>query len=162
MDPVNREALRLLAQTQSNPCVSMYMPTYHVEVELPQNAIRLKNLLREAHRELKAAGYRDDEADQVLLPAHTFLERTDSWSALSDGLALFLTPSAMYLYRVPLAMEELVVTGRRFHLKPLFPLLASNNQFYVLTLSKHKVGLYQGSHHTLNEVHGRARPALRR
>ncbi len=158
MDHLNREALRLLAQTQGDPCVSLFMPTYHVEVDLPQNAIRLKNLLREAHRELKEEGYRDDEIDHVLLPAHTLLERADSWSESSDGLALFLTHAATHLYRVPLAVEELVVTSRRFHLKPLFPLLASNNRFYVLTLSKHKIGLYQGSHHTLNEVHVRAIP----
>lgn len=159
MDHLNREALRLLAQTQGNPCVSIYMPTYHVEVELPQNTIRLKNLIREARQELKAAGYTESLIGPMLLPVINLLDRADSWSDSSDGLAIFLTPSSARLYRVPLAVEELVVTGHRFHLKPLFPLLASNNRFYVLTLSKHKVGLYQGSHHALKEVHVRAIPA---
>lgn len=158
MDHLNREALRLLAQTQGNPCVSVYMPTYHVEAELSQNTIRLKNLIREARQALKTAGYHETLIGPMLLPAIKLIDRADAWSDSSDGMAIFLTPSVTHMYRVPLAVEELVVTGRRFHLKPLFPLLASNNRFYVLTLSKHHVGLYQGSHHALKEVHASAIP----
>ena len=152
MDHLNREALRQLAQTHDDPCVSLFMPTYHVETELPQNAIRLKNLLRDARHQLKEEGYRDDDIDDILLPAHILLERADAWSESSEGLAAFMTRSSAYIYRVPLAFEEFVVSGHRFHLKPLFPLLASNNRFYVLALSKNKVRLFQGSHHTLKEV----------
>ncbi len=152
MDHLNRDALRQLAQTQDDPCVSLFMPTYHVEAELSQNAIRLKNLLREARHQLKEEGFRDDDIDDILLPAHILLERADAWSESSEGLAVFMTRSSAYIYRVPLAFEEFVVTGHRFHLKPLFPLLASNNRFYVLALSKNKVRLFQGSHHTLKAV----------
>lgn len=152
MDYLNREALRQLAQTQDDPCVSLFMPTYHVKVELSQNVIRLKNLLRQARHQLKEEGFRDDDIDDILLPAHILLERADAWSESSEGLAAFMTRSSAYIYRVPLAFEELVVTGQRFHLKPLFPLLASNNRFYVLALSKNKIRLFQGSHHSLKEV----------
>ena len=152
MDHLNREALRQLAQTQDDPCVSLFMPTYHIETELSQNAIRLKNLLREANHQLKAEGFRDDDIDDILLPANILLERADAWSESSEGLAVFMTRSSAFIYRVPLAFEELVVTAHRFHLKPLFPLLASNNQFYVLALSKNRVRLFQGSHHSLKEV----------
>ncbi len=152
MDYLNREALRQLAQAHDDPCVSLFMPTYHVETQLPQNAIRLKNLLREARHQLKEEGYRDDDIDDILLPANILLERADAWSESSEGLAAFMSRSSAYIYRVPLAFEEFVVTGHRFHLKPLFPLLASNNRFYVLTLSKNRVRLFQGSHHTLKEV----------
>ena len=152
MDHLNREALRHLAQTQDDPCVSLFMPTYHVEAQLSQNAIRLKNLLREARRQLREEGYRDDDVDDILLPANILLERADAWSASSEGMAVFMTRTEAYIYRVPLAFEELVVTAHRFHLKPLFPLLASNNRFYVLALSKNKVTLYQGLHHSLRQV----------
>ncbi len=153
MDFFTREALETLAQMQDDACVSLYMPTYHVEAELSQNPIRLKNLLRKARQQLKRAGRRDPDVEALLRPAYELLERPAAWGTLGDGMAAFLCPSASFFFRIPLTPEELVVTGRRFHLKPLFPLLASNNRFYVLALSQNRVKLYQGTHQAINEVH---------
>ena len=93
MDHLNRDALRQLAQTQDDPCVSLFMPTYHVEAELSQNAIRLKNLLREARHQLKEEGFRDDDIDDILLPAHILLERADAWSESSAAAENAKLPS---------------------------------------------------------------------
>jgi len=157
MEYFNRDALETLARTSAENCVSLFMPTYHVEAERSQNAIRLKNLLREARRQLSNQGLREAQMDALLLPLHQLMERAD-WGTLSDGLTAFVTLSDAHFYRVPLDLEELVVTGTRFHLKPLFPLLASNNRFYVLALSQNSVRLYQGSHYAIQEVEARDIP----
>ncbi|HEX7071276.1 MAG TPA: hypothetical protein VF190_10735, partial [Rhodothermales bacterium] len=129
------------------------MPTAHVEAELAQNPIRLKNLLKRAGEELKEQGIRDDMAQQVLGPARDLLGRDDYWRKLNAGLAIFLSPAGSRIYRLPVELEELMVVNKRFHLKPLFPLIASNHRFYLLALSRNRVQLFQGTRFTMNEVH---------
>jgi hypothetical protein len=49
--------------------------------------------------------------------------------------------------------EEQVVVGRRFHLKPLWPLLLSEeNTFYLLTLNRKDVRLYRGTPFSLEKL----------
>ena len=133
------------------------MPTAHVEAELQQNPIRYKNLLQEAERLL---GERDTEhdADAVLKTARAKLNDTEFWRHNTHGLAVFITPDETRFYRLPLDFEELCIVGHQFHLKPLFPLIASNNRFFVLALSQNQVQLFQGTHYSINEVDARELP----
>lgn len=159
MDLFNRQTLERLAQAEGEHCVSFYMPTFRYESDQDQNPIRFKNLLREGSRLLKGDGMQDDLLEEVLAPAQNLLEDTFFWRGMSDGLAAFLAPGSADFYRLPLDFEELAVSGTRFHLKPLFPLLASNNRYYVLALSQNHVRLYQGTHYALSEVEAKEMPA---
>ncbi len=158
MDLFSRQTLRTLAETQHDPCISLFMPTFRFESDQEQNPIRYKNVLKEAHRMLEANGLREDQIEPLLASARERLEDTMFWRNVSDGLAVFLTPEETRFYRLPLDFEELVVTGERFHLTPLFPLIASNNRFYVLALSQNYVRLYQGTHHAISEVEAKEIP----
>jgi hypothetical protein len=158
MDIFNRDHLKELAQTNKDPCVSLYMPTFRFEAESSQNPIRLKNLLKQARNELSDRGMSKDKIEALLQPARDRLEEPSYWRQQSDGLAAFLTQDGARFYRLPLHFEELAVTGTRFHLKPLFPLIASNNRFYVLALSQNDVRLYQGTHHAISQVEARDIP----
>ena len=153
MDLFHREDLRALATRSEAPCVTIMMPTAHVEAELAQNPIRLKNLLKKAGEELKEQGYRDEQIQELLSEARALLEREDFWRKLTDGLVIFLSREESRVYRLPIELEELVVVSNRFHLKPLFPLIASNNRFYLLALSQNRVQLFQCTHFSINEVH---------
>ncbi len=158
MDLLNREHLKALAETQADPCISLFMPTFRFESDQEQNPIRLKNLLKEARQQLKASDRREDEIEALLKPVQATLDDSAFWRDLSDGLAIFLTPDSASMYRLPLPLDELVVVGKRFHLKPLFPLIASNNRYYVLALSQNEVRLYQGTHFALSEVEAKEIP----
>ncbi len=152
MDLFSKDELADLAKTEAAPCVSIFMPTFHVESELSQNPIRLKNLLRTARDQLRQAGHKDGEAEALLKPLTSLIESNSFWLDQSDGFAAFLAPEESRVFRLPVNFEELVVSGGRFHLKPLFPLIAANNRFYVLALSKNRVRLYQGTHYSISEV----------
>lgn len=152
MDLFTKEQLTELARVQEGPCVSIFMPTLHVESQLAQNPIRLKNLVRRTRQEMKDMGHREPVIDKVLEPLNDLLGFNDFWLDQSDGLAVFLTPDEVRFFRLPLSFEELVFVGDRFHLKPLFPILASNNVFYLLALSQTYVRLYQGTHYSISVV----------
>lgn len=152
MDLFSQQQLTELAKLETYPCVSIFMPVYHVESELSQNPIRLKNLIKKAYQQLTGQGIRDTEIEQMLSPLGRLADNSSFWMDQSDGFAAFLTPDDCRAYRIPINFAELVVTGRRFHVKPLFPLMATNNRFYVLALSKNKVRLFQGTHFSISEV----------
>lgn len=158
MDLITRNVLKQLATTNSDLCVSLFMPTKHVEAELSQNAIRYKNLIKDARHQIKDQADSSQTVNALLNPLEALLDRTSFWQRLSEGLAVFATPTAFDVYRLPLEFDELVMTGRRFHLKPLFPVFASNNQYYLLALSQNQVKLYQGTHTNISEIDAREIP----
>lgn len=147
---VSRDHLRELAQGGS-PSVSLYLPTHRAGAETQQDPIRLKNLLREADGRLGAEGF-DGAGGELLAPARRLLDDHPFWQHQSDGLAVFLSPKTRRLYRLPLAFEELVVVGERFHLAPLLPLLHGDGLFYLLALSQNRVRLFAATRHRVREI----------
>lgn len=153
MDLFNRSELQRLAELQDDVCISLYMPTYRNESDWSQNTTRLKNLLREARNQLRDQDYREDSIDEILADGRKLLDRPGFWrNNLGDGLALFITADTTEYFRLPLSFEEVVVVDDRFHLKPLFPLIAANNRFFLLALSQNDVRLFQGTHQSINEI----------
>jgi hypothetical protein len=108
--------------------------------------------LDEAEKQLLKTGLRAPEARELLASARRLLEEPLFWKNQCDGLAAFLGPQFLRLYRLPLACENLVVAGGRFQITPLVPLVASNGRYYVLALSQHAVRLLQGSRYSVSEV----------
>ncbi|HMB91763.1 MAG TPA: hypothetical protein VKP65_13005 [Rhodothermales bacterium] len=152
MNVLTRDLLETLAHTQDDVCLSLYMPTFHVESELSQNTIRLKNLLNKARQQLKETGYKNGEVSALLDPFTPYLNQPTGWGSVSEGLAAFATPNSSYFFRIPLDVEELALVNNHFHLKPLFPLLATNNRYYVLALSQNRVQLFEGTHEALHAI----------
>lgn len=152
MDLFNKEQLQELAATETEPCVSIYMPAFRFESDVSQNKIRFKNLIHEAEKQLKDAGHREPDAAELLAPAAELLDDENYWRHQSDGLAVFVSSDTVRAFRLPLHFDELVTVASRFHVKPLFPILATNNRFYLLALSQNNVQLFQGTHYAISEI----------
>jgi hypothetical protein len=145
-----RSDLSDLSAAEAPFSVSLFLPTHVKGAEVRQGPIRLKNLIGEAAETLTGAGMRSVEAEALLAPAAALMEDYDFWQHQEHGLALFLDRDGMRSYRVPLALNEQVVTGPRFHLKPLLPLLEADGTFRVLTLTADKVLVYSGSRFSMS------------
>ncbi|MCS3611035.1 hypothetical protein [Salinibacter ruber] len=152
MDLFNRDELKRLAQSDDGLCISIYMPTHRFRSDWSQNTTRFKNLLRDVRDQLREQEYRESDIDDILGEARQLLDRPGFWRGLSEGLAAFLTTDTSEFYRLPLPFDEVAIVEDRFHLKPLFPLIASNNRYYLLALSQNDVRLYQGTHQAISEV----------
>lgn len=152
MDLVTRRDLERLARLNEGPCVSILMPTHQAGPETRQDPIRLKNLLGEAERRLVEYGLRAPEAKELLDDARALLDEPPFWQYQNQGLAVYLRPGMLDTYRLPLQVEDLVVVGERFHLKPLMALLSMDGQFYLLAVSQNAVRLLQGTRYTVSQV----------
>lgn len=159
MDMLNKEELKRLSEKQDGWHVSVFMPTHRAGAEIQQDSIRLKNLLGKAEERLLAAGLRTPEVRTLLEPASRLIGDRLFWQRQSDGLAIFAAPEMARTYRLPLALEELVVVADRFHIKPLLPLLSGDGQFYLLALSQAEVRLLQGSRYSVRQVELEDTPA---
>jgi hypothetical protein len=152
MPVVSHEALKTLAALHGAACVSIFLPTHRANPEAQQDPIRLKNMLAEAEKRLAANGLRGADARRLVAQADILLPRHNFAQPGSAGLAVFLAPDFFAHFWLPFALEERLVIGHRFHLKPLLPSLAPDGVFYVLALSQNQVRLLEGTRHSVREV----------
>ena len=152
MDILNPTDLKSLVAKQGKWCVSIYMPTHRLGQEQQQDPVRLKNLLAEAEAKLLANGLRRPKVRQLMQPAEELLWDKEFWQHQSDGLAIFLSNDYFVRYRLPSGFEPRLIITKRFHTKPLFPLLNRVGKFYILLVSLKDIRLFQGTLDTLNEI----------
>lgn len=154
MQLIEKEELKALVESAEGTCVSIFMPVTREPDRQDENRITLKNLLRQAREHLAAydAALRVPDVQRLLQPAEDLLGSGRVWADQGTGLALFLAPDFSQIYSLPLEFEELVVVGKRFHLKPLLPLFTNNNRFYILALSQNEVRLFQARRYNIDEI----------
>jgi hypothetical protein len=138
--------------SRSGPSVSLYMPTQRAGRETRQGPIRLKNLLGEARDRLSELAVRSTDADALLAGADELVSNATFWQHQEDGLAVIIGPEGTDHFRLPAQFEELVVLGDVPHLKPLWPLVSSEDRFYILTLSRNKVRLLWADRFDVGEI----------
>jgi hypothetical protein len=151
MDVIDAAMVESMLAADTEPCVSIYLPTHRAGPGTRQDPIRLKNLLDDARAELVARGMRTGDADALLQPG-TDLHDDDFWQHQEDGLAVFLAPGQSRVWRLPAPFEELVVVGDSFHIKPLLGVVSRGERFHVLALSENEVRLLWGSRYRVTQV----------
>lgn len=152
MDFLSREELKSIIGKREFPSLSLYMPARRAGADIRENPIRFKNLLRIAEERLEEAGLRRPEAKKILEQAWDILPDDIFWQHQSDGLALFIAPDFFQFYRLPLAFEELVVTGEKFHTKPLLPLFQNDGRFFILALSQAEVRMFESTRYQVEQL----------
>ena len=156
MDLFTRDDLRTLLEGHPSPCLALFMPTHRGGAQ--EDPIRWRNHLTEAEERLSEVGWRASDIREWLAPGRRLLDDAAFWKSQSEGLAAFLSPQLVRLYRLPLAFRELVAVASRFYVTPLLPLLSGSGRFYVLALSQKAVRLLQGTRDGVSEVDLRGVP----
>lgn len=158
MDVLTHDDVERLIRQSGRYCVSVYMPTPRTGSETLEGPIHLKNLLRDVEDRLLARGMRAPTVREFLEPARALVSDRPFWQHLGDGLAVFLSPDGLHVFRVPRRFEPLVVVAERFLIAPLLPLDAGGEKFFVLALSQNAVRLLEASHYDVRTVETGAMP----
>lgn len=148
-----KELLNRLAETNEEPCLSIYMPTHQVTARKPKDRILFKNLLKEAQEYLVARGMRPAEARDFLAPAFKLLRDSLFWEYQGEGLALFLSPGFFEYFISPFGFDQKVSVSSRFYLKSLLPALYRGEHFFLLALSKKEAKLFRLTQSKIMDVH---------
>jgi hypothetical protein len=155
-----RSDLVTVAAHQADTAVSIYLPAHTSGSDVRQDLIRLKNLSNRARDLLVDAGHERAAAEDILRPAKAFVDDPVLWQEFEAGFALFLTEKGEQArFSVPVAVPESVTVGTRFDVTPLLPLVESDGQFLVLTVTSTHVCLYRASRFELESLEGADLPA---
>jgi hypothetical protein len=145
MNRLSHTELLALAAFAGEPCVSLYMPTHRYGAEAQESPAQLRRLLHLAAAHLGERAVAPNVAEEMLAPAHRWLEDADNWRYPGDGLALFAAPGLFRIFALDLSPREQVTVEERFRLRPLLGLLEEQERFYVLALSTNQVRVLEAT-----------------
>ncbi len=140
-----------LLQDRSGPCVSLYLPTGRRFQDKQQDAVRFRNMLRQAEHSLHDV-LETEAREAFLKPLHELAENERFWTHTLDGLAVFHHADFYKVYKLQRAVPERVVVADSFHIKPLLRVTQSADRFELLALTREHVRLFHGNRDTVDEV----------
>jgi len=117
-----------------------------------QNPIRLKDHLREADQLLQARGVSAGDIKKILAPIAELAEDSAFLRKASAGLVIFRCPEWTEVVQLPYEVPDKTFLGHRFYTKPLFQMLFNNPTFYLLSLEKHGVELYEMTRYSVERL----------
>jgi hypothetical protein len=136
---------------RTGPCVSIYLPTGRRFPESQQDAVRFRNLLREAELSLSdVMGAAEREA--FTAPLHALADSDRFWAHAFDGVAVFLHADFYKVYKLQRTVPARAVVADSFHIKPLLRVLQSADRFQLLAITREHVRLFQGNRDAVDEV----------
>jgi hypothetical protein len=135
--------LHKLSETRSGPHISLFLPTKPSSDSTVDGALHLKNLLKDAHVQLRDTGVSAEEADSLLAPAQKLVAERPYWQHQQHGLALFLAPSTFSDVSVDHTLEPRAVVGETFDVLPLMPGLTSDDFHTLVCASQDAVTVYR-------------------
>ncbi len=153
MDLLTKADLEQLAERdESEPRVSLFVPTHAFGSATQTDPIRWKNLVNRVEQVLRGRGMRAPDVADLLSPASQLLDDHRAWRYMSDGLAMFLRPGWHRVFRVPVAVPDVATVGDRFVVGPLLRTVTADSHFLLLTVSQRRVRLLEGSRQRVEEL----------
>ncbi|MFG0304954.1 MAG: hypothetical protein ACF8Q5_01930 [Phycisphaerales bacterium JB040] len=149
---INKKEFEALAHAEHDACLTVCLPTHRHAPETQQDPIRLKNLIAEAESRLDERGIDRRPLATALDGMEQLLSDTEFWKHQGDGLAVFASPDGLRVRRLPVRVEEFVLAGDRYGVRPLLPAVSDGARFYVLALSQKQVRLLECTRSAAREV----------
>jgi len=134
-----------LATFRGEGCVSIYLRTTPVTPQAQGDPIELKNLARRAAEQLQAAGIDKRSCAAVAEQLDDLVDDNEFWRFQAHSLAIFVTPQNLRTFRLPNALQPLVIASDRFHVKPLLRSVSFPQSCYVLALAQKSVRVVEVS-----------------
>ena len=152
MKNLTLDQIKGLAQQTASPSISIFLPTHRSGQDAQQDPIRLKNLLRDAEKQLLDGGMGPREAGALLQPAQALLDDANFWNHQHEGLALFMSADDFHYYALPFSVEELLVVAQSYYVKPVLPLFTNNGHYFILAISQNEIRLFEGTRYGVGQI----------
>ena len=126
--------------------ISIYFPVDHRQRDERAPTARLRGIVDTVAERIEQIDMKPDQRAAMLHKLRNFAENIDFARHRDPGLAIFAAPATaesegFWVIPLPNAPGEMMVIGQDFHIKPLLPLIAANQRFGILALSKTNVRL---------------------
>ena len=154
MPILQKEQFESLAKFDTNPCVSIFIPTERAgkEVLNEKNRIHLKSEWKKAYEKLKNMNLSEEKINKIGQPIEDLIADAGFWRHQSDGLAVFAADGFFEKFTVPVTFEAFTYVSDHFYIKPLIPLFNGDGRFYILRLQIFGVELYEATRYSVGKV----------
>lgn len=144
------ELIRELESQRGYPAISVFLPTHRTHPENKQDAIHLKNLVREVEERLHQE-FTKREAQSAVQNLAQLVESVDHEHNL-DGLALFASADYRRAMRLPFPVKARVQIDESFAVRDLVYAFNRSPHYLVLVLDENNTRLYGAYLDFLEEV----------
>ena len=141
-DIPTRTQLELLLAAREPSSVSIFLPTRPAS-RGDAERIELKNLAAEAAAQLRAAGAARADVDAIEEELADLVDDDEFWRYQARSLAVFVTPTTTWTFRLANNLAAAIEVSDRFHLKPLLRAFTFPHTAFVLALSQNGVRLLE-------------------
>jgi hypothetical protein len=153
------DIVKELAKSNGFPRVSIYIPTHVGGPGIQQDPIRLSNAVKEAARQLGAAGLKGRDIDSLLAEVSARTVDAPFWKYQGRGLAVFVEEGNTRWVKLPETPPELTVVAARYHVRPLIRTLRDEDWFYLLAVTRAEANLYEARRHGMIKLGVEGMPA---
>lgn len=154
-----RNCISDLLQPRPGPCVSLFVSLHHADAQGERNRGRFQHLVRSIERELASQGSSRWDLANLSHRVERLRDRPVFGRYPSDSVACFMAGDLLRVERMPLAVKPQYYVQPRFVLKPVLPMLAENQRFFVLALGHDACRLFEATADSMCEVPLDALPA---
>lgn len=148
-----RAKLEDLLKLRGQTVISLYLPTQKSGADQQQNPIRFGNILKQARELLEKSDLSTHKLKLQLEEAeHMGAVDSEIWEFIKQGMAMFVTENDIQVIKLPIPVEDYAVVSQNPFIKPLLPLITTNGQFYILTMSQNDIKLYQANRTDIDKV----------
>jgi len=153
MTLITKKEISDLHSTTQDTCISIFIPTHRggKKVLEAEDPLALKNQLKEVKHKLEAKGLNADSITKFTEPIQKLIDDSSFWREQSDGLALFIADGIFHKYTLPVYFQDFNYVSNAFYLKPLMPMFAGDGNFFLLSLNRDDVKLYECTQHSFTE-----------
>jgi len=151
---IRKEEILELSKINQDFCISIFIPTHRAGEETlkGQDALALKNSLKDIREQLKKQKLRTNQVEDLLKPSMELVDDSEFWRHQSDGLVIFITNGFFRKYTVPINFEKFNYISNEFYVKPLMQLFSEDDYFYLLILKADKVLLYKETRYSITKI----------
>lgn len=154
MPLITKKEIAELHEINQDNCISIFIPTHRggKKVIQEEDTLSLKNQLKDVKQKLDKKGLNGDAINKLTKPVQDLIDDSSFWREQSDGLAIFLADGYLKVYTIPVYFMEFNYVSNSFYLKPLMPMFVGDGDFYLLSLERRNVKLYDCTQHSFTEI----------
>lgn len=148
-----KETLKKLKDIHGYPCITILLNTHRTSPENLQDAINLKNLIKEVEQRLS-----EESSSREMAP---YMEKLQDLSGAIDhyhnldGLAIFVNQDIAEYVRLPISVEPRTVIDHTFATRDLVRAINREGSYFIMTLNQQETHLYEAlGPQILREIRG--------
>ena len=150
----SKHDLLRLAKVRGSNLISVFLPTTSKSdgESVKRDQLAFKNQVNAICEYLSRRGLSPGDINELVMPLSARLDDQDFWNNQSSGLAIFLGTGFFEEYRLPISFKPAFCVSTGFLVWPLMRLLQDNGSFYLLSLGKGKIKLYEASRYEIKRM----------